>query len=57
MAQQAHMGITPDFLQFGQRGDRTAWLLHVEALLAHPQDHDEGENPDATLREVLRLSR
>ncbi len=48
---KAHMGIDPESLQFEEGGDWIAWLQHVEALLAHAEDHDDEEDPNEILRE------
>ena len=48
---KAHMGIDPDSIQFEEGGDWIAWLQHVEALLAHAEDHDDEEDPNEILLE------
>ncbi len=48
---KAHMGLSLESLQFEEGGDWIAWLQHVEALLAHAEDHDDDEDPNEILRE------
>ena len=48
-----HMRIDVESLQYAQGGDWIDWLQHVEALLAHAQDHDDDEDPEKLLRDAV----
>jgi hypothetical protein len=51
---KTHLGLESiEDLQFEEGGGWIEWLQHVEALLAYAEDYDEGDDPDAILREAV----